>query len=582
MATRSKLAVIVHADVIGSTALVQKDERVAHDRMQDAFRRFSKAIAAYGGIAHEIRGDALVAEFERASDAVCASLAFQAANTEFNAGLTDAIRPEMRVGIALGEVVVAHGTMTGAGVVLAQRLEQLAQAGGVVIQGAVREAVPARMPFVCENLGEQAVKGFDAPIHAHAVALLEESEIPAPDTAAAALLDPSAKPFIAVLPLESLSADPEHMIFAEGITEEIITELSRFQDFRVLARTSSFGAKEKSMGPLELHRELGVNYVLEGSVRRGGNRVRIAVKLVCARNVCQIWAERYDRDLVDMFELQDEIARAVVAVVPERLGYAELERAKRQAPRGLSAYDCLLRAKWHHHRRTPDDNAQAVELLERAIELDPQCASAYGWMGCVLAQAVGMGCGGDPKALMARDLEAVRTGLSLDKDDIECNRILAEFGMIHESWDEAWLYHEKALALNPNDSRIIAQRGEVLTRIGRPEEGVEALEKALTLDPFEAEARAHLLGRALLASRRYEDAVQAFKRIPELRFDHHADIAACLAYLGDDSGAARHRQAVLELRPDFSIAAYMRTRTYKQASDSEHHRAGLAKAGLPE
>jgi len=582
MGTRSKLAVILHADVVGSTALVQKDERVTHERIRDAFQRFSETIAAYGGIAHELRGDALVAEFERASDAVSAALAFQAANTEYNSSLTGEIRPELRVGIALGEVVVEHGTMTGAGVVLAQRLEQLAETGCIVVQGAVSEAVPARLAFVYESLGEQMVKGFDTPIRAYTVGLSEGSEIPIPEAGRPVVQEPSAKPFIAVLPFDNLSADPENIFFSDGITEEIITALSRFQALRVLARTSAFGLKEEAIDVAELHGQLGINYVLEGSVRRGGSRVRITAKLVDARTCSQVWAERYDRDLVDVFELQDEIARAVVAVVPERLEYAELERVKRQTPSNLSVYDCLLRAKWHHHRRTQEDNAKAVEMLERVIELDPQCAAAYGWMGCVLAQAIGLGCADNPAEWLARDLKAVRTGFSLDQNDIECNRILCEFGMINSAWDEAWLYHDKAFSLNPNDARIIAQRGELLTKLGRAEEGVAALQRAMTLDPFEAKSRTHLLGRALLAAHRYEEAVEAFRRIPELRYGHHADVAACLALMGDEDSAERHRQMVVELQPDFSISAHMETQTYKEAADSEHHRAGLKKAGLPD
>ncbi len=277
-----QLAVILHADVVGSTTLVQRDETLAHERMQDAFRRFSLTIEAYDGVAHELRGDALVAELKRASDAVSAALAFQAGNAEFNTALEDDIQPQLRVGISMGEVVIADNTVTGAGVVLAQRLEQLAQSGGVCIQGAAYETVPQRFPFDFESLGEQTLKGFEQPVRAFTVSLRPGEHVPEPyatpiaasqtpngSAPAQPALELSDRPSIVVLPFINMSGDPEQEYFADGITEDIITELSRFRSIAVISRTSAFAFKGKAVPVQEIGKELGVAYVLEGECSLG-------------------------------------------------------------------------------------------------------------------------------------------------------------------------------------------------------------------------------------------------------------------------------------------------------------------------
>jgi len=293
-----QLAVIVHADVVGSTTLVQQDETIAHQRIQSAFQRFSEIIETYGGSTRELRGDALVAEYERASDAVAAALAFQLSNTTHNASLDDEIRPELRIGIALGEVVIADDTITGAGVVLAQRLEQLADTGGVVVQGSIAETVPGRMPFTFDNLGEQNLKGFEQPVRAFAVTLEAGKAMPAPEARAArpnATPEPrpdANKPSIAVLPFNNMSNDPEQEYFADGIVEDIITALSHIKQWRVVARNSSFVYKGQSVDIRDVAEKLGVRYVLEGSVRKGGNRVRITGQLIDAESGTHLWANR--------------------------------------------------------------------------------------------------------------------------------------------------------------------------------------------------------------------------------------------------------------------------------------------------
>ena len=289
-----KLAVIVHADVIGSTTLVQRNEVIAHARIQDAFHRFSAVINRYGGTAHELRGDALVAEFARASDAVSAALAFQADNEEHNQTLRDDIQPVLRVGISMGEVVIADGTMTGTGVVLAQRLEQLAAPGGIVVQGSVSETVPSRFPIDFESLGEKKLKGIEQSVRAFIARLKPDEQVPDSETNAAIrkfwtddahelpTLELPDKPSIAVLPFANMSGDPDQEYFADGITEDIITALSKFRWFFVIARNSSFVFKGQTVDLRQVGRELGVRYVLEGSVRKAANRVRISAQLIDA------------------------------------------------------------------------------------------------------------------------------------------------------------------------------------------------------------------------------------------------------------------------------------------------------------
>ncbi len=315
-ATR-KLAVVLHADVVGSTELVRRNETIAHDRILDTFERLSGTVNAYGGIVHELRGDALLAEFNRASDAVSAALAFQAANAEHNASLEDEIRPEVRVGVSLGEVVVSDGTLTGPDVVLAQRLEQLARPGGVCISQATYQSIPERLPFDYEDLGERPAKGFDKPVRAYAVVARAGETIPEAEPAATisearpALPNPvwafvgvvflllivvgalwtrpwaprwvlPDKPSIVVLPFTSMSEESEEEHLADGMTDDLITDLSRISGLFVIARNTSFTYKGRAVNVPEMAEELGVRYVLEGSVRRTGGGIRINAQLIDA------------------------------------------------------------------------------------------------------------------------------------------------------------------------------------------------------------------------------------------------------------------------------------------------------------
>lgn len=503
-----KLAVIVHADVVGSTTLVQRNEMIAHERIQATFRRFSETIKSYGGITRELRGDALVAEFDRASDAVTASLAFQIQNSAFNATLVNDIRPELRIGISLGEVVIADGTITGVGVVLAQRLEQLAESGGVVVQGSISETVPTRMPFDFESLGEQMLKGFDQPVRAFAVRLRPGQELPTPEAGVAPQTSKPEnfqvpdKPSIAVLPFANMSNDPEQEYFADGIAEDIITALSHIKQWFVIARNSSFVYKGRNVDIREVARELGVRYVLEGSVRKGGNRLRITGQLIDAESGKHLWADRFDGDLADVFELQDKVTESVVGAIEPSLRMAEIERSKRKLPDDMGAYDLYLRALPHLNAMRPDQNKLALNLLHQAIELDPNYAPALAFLAWAYEERLtrDWGAYGDDDAGVAVAL--ARRAIVADRDDA---LVLAFAGfvlvMIARDYDQGLQAVNRARELNPNIAFVSFVVGASLVVTGEPEEGLVCVEDAIRVSPgdpgafffYTTAAMAHLM-----------------------------------------------------------------------------------------
>lgn len=568
-----RLSAILAADVVGYTRLVEQDTDGTVAAWQAACADIiDPTISEHSGRIVKRTGDGFLAEFPTVQDAVKCAITMQDS--------LSACPLDFRMGIDLGDIIDDGKDIHGEGVNIAARIEALSDPGGICISGGVFDQIRNRLDHHFEDLGEHEVKHVSAPVRVYRVgvekAATERTETGAPDLA---LPD---KPSIAVLPFINMSDDPEQEYFAHGIAEDIITELSRYDWLMVIARNTTFSFRDASMDIKEVGRKLGVHYVLEGSVRKSGNRVRITAQLVNALTGDHIWAERYDRDLTDTFQLQDEITETVVASVPERLEAAELDRVKRKPPENMSAYEYLLRGKQHHHKSTPEDNAEALRLLDKAIALDPEYAAAYAWKACTLGQAVALGCGGDPQDLLAQDLENVRKGLSLDENDVECHRILCEFGMIQSQWEDALLHHEKAFNLNMNDPRIVAQRGELFTRLGRADEGVTWVEKAMRLDPYGADTRVHLLARGFFTAGRYADALDAYRRVPTPHYNHFADMAACSAQLGQDDDAQEYAKKVLDLNPDFSVTKYVGRQTFKETKDQGHLRDSLLKSGLPE
>jgi len=523
-----------------------------------------------GGQVVHTAGDSFLAEFPSIADVAECALEIQRELAACNAGFEEARKVQFRIGLNMGDVLHEGDDIHGDGVNVAARLEALADPGGICVSRAIFEHIRPNLACASEDLGEHAVKNISTPVHVYRLCLDKptgESAVPLAAPAPAAASEP---PSIIVLPFENLSHAAEEDYFTDGITEDIITELSRLASLTVIARVTAFSYKGRAVKLAELGQELGVRYVLEGSVRRAGERVRITTRLEDTREGTQLWAERFDRELADVFEVQDEITGRIMATLPQRVENAEIELAKRKPQLNMAAYDYVLRGKYHHHRVTAEDNAMAVEALEKAGELEPDNAQAHAWLACTYGQAWARGFI-DTDFVGDRCVEEAERALACDDKDHECHRILSEVGIVRRDFERAKYHSERAIELNPNDPRILSLKSEVLTWTGRAAEGLPWMEKALQLDPAGAQDRLGLYGLGLFAAGRESDAIDAFERITEPQAAHYANLAACHARLGAEEPATRYADRTLAANPAFSIAGYAKWLFYQHEENTAAH-----------
>ena len=589
-----KLAVILHADVVGSTSLVQQDEALAHKRIRNAFNQFSETIAAYGGIAHEIRGDALVAEFERSSDAVTAAIAFQTSNEKSTASIEDNVRPFMRIGISMGEVIIDDNTITGAGVVLAQRLEQLAQPGGVVVQGAVSETVPTRMPFEFESLGEQMLKGFDQPVRAFTASLRSGEELPAPEGGATLriekpmILQLPDQPSIAVLPFTSMSNDPEQEFFSDGITEDIITELSKVSALMVIARSTTFIYKGESVDVKQVGHDLGVRYVLEGSVRKSGNRVRITAQLIDASTNQHIWAERYDRELEDIFSLQDEIMREIVSALDIEILTGEQSRFWSDGTNNLQAWEYHRQARDLSTRYRSENHPEIIRLCQRALEFDPDYSAAWHLLAGCYFHIEDDTSYPDAERKQAGTLskEYLEKSLKCDPSNPHARSLQAMCYLSAREFDKAVSNTNDAVTMAPNHANIIASSAMVLTKCGQPELGLQRIRKAIRLCPVCPPMwYLVMLGQVCRVLGKVDESIEAYREMVSRDPDHiegHIGLAGILSESGKIEQARASTAEVLRINPEFSIDRYFSNIAYRDQAIVMGFAEALRKAGLPE
>jgi adenylate cyclase len=579
-AVKRRLAAILAADVVGYSRLMEADETGTLARLKShRVELIDPALAKNKGRLIKTAGDGMLIEFQSVADAVACAVEIQRRMASRNVDVGSGREMQFRIGINLGDVISEDDDIFGDGVNVAARLQEIAEPGGICVSGAIRDQARDRLGVTFEDLGDQTVKNISRPIRVFRV-VLDGPKTPAASARPTRLAAAMDKPSIAVLPFVNMSGDPEQEFFADGLTEDIITELSRFRDLFVISRNSAFVHKGKPVRVKDVAAAFGVQYVVEGSVRKLGSRVRITVQLIDAETDRHVWAERYDRELEDLFAIQDEVTAAIVATLPGRVEAATHDRAKRKPTDNMAAYECVLAGKILHHRSTPKDNASALEMLERAIALDAKYAHAHAWKACVLGQAWVYGWCEDRDATFGRVGEELQTALALDDNDSDMHRILAAWNLAQDYHDKAMYHQERALSLNPNNDLIVVQHGEILTWLGRPDEGIEWIRKAMRLNPYHPERYWSHLGRAYFVARRYPEAIEAFGRITNPDHTHHASLAAACAQMGDDTTARAHAAEVKRLQPAFSGATYLATLHYKQESDRAHHRDGLLKAGL--
>jgi len=572
-----RLAAILAADVVGYSRLMAADEAgtfaALMGRRQDVLEPM---VAKHRGRVFKLMGDGVLVEFPSAVGAVECAVELQQGFAAANDGLPPEQQLHLRIGVNLADVMVDGDDLYGDGVNLAARLQETAAPGGICVSANVQAEIARKPGLGGRDLGERTLKNMGEPVR---VFCLGPEPAAAP---VAAKAEPfAAKPSVAVLPFVNMSGEAEQEFFADGLTEDILTGLSRFRDLFVISRTSSSRYKGAAADAQRAARELGVQYVLEGSVRKAGNRVRVTVQLIDAETDRHLWAERYDRELPDIFAIQDEVTGAIVATLAGRVEAATRERARHKPTENMAAYECVLAGKLLHHRANPADNEAALRLLDRAIELDPKYAHAHAWKACVTGQAWTYGWCADREAAWKTVTRELQTALALDDNDSDVHRILAAVNLTRGDHDKAAYHQERALSLNPNDDLIVVQQGEILSWLGQAEEGIDWIRKAMRLNPYHPERFWSHLGRAYFVARRYGEAIAAFKRITLPDHLHHAFLAACHAHSGDDGAAKEEARAVLKREPTFTVAGYLATLHYKRDADLAHHREGLLKAGLP-
>jgi adenylate cyclase len=577
-----RLAAVLAVDMVGFSRLMEVDETGTLARLKThRIELIDPAIASNRGRLIKTTGDGMLVEFHSVVDAVLCAAEIQRRMARRNADIAPERWMQFRIGINLGDLIFENDDIFGDGVNIAARLETLAEPGGICVSGAVRDQVGQRLEDIeFEDIGEQSVKNIARPIRVFRVRL-ESSATAAPERVKDGAETISKKPSIAVMPLVNMSGDPEQDFFADGLTEDIITELSRFHDLLVISRNSTFVYKGKAVKVQDVAREFGVDYVLEGSVRKAGGRVRVTVQLIDAETDRHVWAERYDRELCDIFAIQDEMTRAIVATLPGRVEAATHDRAKRKPTDNMAAYECVLAAKLLHHRSTRDDNAQAQQLLDRALALDPNYAHAHAWKACVLGQTWVYNWCGDREATFQQLASELEITLGLDDNDSDVHRILAALHLNRDDHDKATYHQERALALNPNYDLVVVQQGELLTWLGQPDEGIDWIKKAMRLNPYHPERFWSHLGRACYCAEKYTEAAEAFSRITRPDYTHHAFLAATFAQMGNAAAASAHAAEVLKREPTFSVADHLATQHYKREADRSRHETGLLKAGLP-
>jgi adenylate cyclase len=582
---KRKLAAILAADIAGYSRLMGADEAGTLARLK-AYRRelIDPKNKQYRGRVVKTTGDGILIEFPSIVDALSYSLEVQQGMRERNADIPPEKRLEFRMGINLGDVIVEGRDLYGDGVNIAARLEGLAEPGGISISRTVLNHARGKIAFEFEDLGEQALKNIAEPVHVYRLLLNSSRGEVATRSSDPPLALPD-KPSIAVLPFQNISDDPAQEYFADGMVEEITTALSRFKWLFVIARNSSFTFKSKAVDVKDVGRRLGVRYVLEGSVRKASGKVRIAGQLIDAVTGAHIWADRFERDLTDVFALQDEVTVAVVSAIQPKLLQTEIAIATRRRPENLTAYDFYLRAMQQFYVTTREGVAEATRLAHRALELDPRFGLVAALAGQCHSQNVLWAYAVDPQFERNEAVRLLRLAMSIDDSDPEILALACATSafMVGDSESEIEMA-DRAVALNPNSYLAWTNRGWVYRVAGVLEEAIRSFERAIRMSPIDPMLYQTLsgIGYACIELGRFDEAIVAGKKAQRQNPSYsvaYRCLASAFAHLGRNEEAREAAARLLELDPAFTISAFIARGGQSKATLLIE---GLRKAGLPE
>jgi adenylate cyclase len=584
--TTRRLAAILAADVVGFSKLIGEDEAGTLAALREIRKGIVNPILAeHGGRIFKLMGDGMLAEFPSAVQALRAAIGIQEGMLARNSGLTGNGRIEVRVGIHQGDVVVEGSDLLGDGVNIAARLEALAEPGGICISARVHEDAMGKIVLEAHDMGEHGLKNIARPVQVYRLRAGSLRSEAVQNRPTLALPD---KPSIAVLPFQNMSGDPDQDYFADGVVEEIITALSRVHSFFVIARNSSFTYKGRAVDIKQVGRELGVRYVLEGSVRKAGPRVRITGQLVEAASGAHLWADRYDGNLGDIFDLQDRVTTSVVGAITPKLQRAETQRALRKPTTDLTAYDMVLRALPDALSILPGRNAAALDLLWKATELDPGYASAFSTAAyCILLRKVSAWPAWHPDQDQIC-LRFAKEAIRLDQDDpTVLSMSAAALAIVNRQAEYALELLDRSLAIDPNSALAWATKGAACAFVGRGNEGIVAVETAMRLSPLDPLMFMfwHCLAECYGTARKHELAVEVSLRAlreapnplpPTLRI-----LAGSYARLGRLEEAKAVVKQVLALTPDFTVTKWLQA-TAKLPEYRPYTADSLRLAGFPE
>jgi adenylate cyclase len=572
-----RLSAILAADIAGYSRLMGADEARTVRDLKGHQAVVLPMVGEFAGRVIDTAGDGILAEFPSVVNAVKCALAIQSKMAERNSAIEPERRIAFRVGINIGDIVYDEARIYGDGINVAARLEGLAEPGGICISSKVYEEISGRIDLACQDIGEQQLKNIARPVRAYRVRL----DGIASAAAAPALPD---KPSIAVLPFQNLSGDPEQEYFADGITEDLITDLSKVSGLFVIARNSSFIYKGRSVKVQEIGRDLGVRFVLEGSVRKAGKRVRITAQLIDAVNGGHLWAERFDRDLTDIFSTQDEVVEKIVRALAVTLTRGEERRLRRRGTGNVEAYETWLRARELLVRGTRESVVEARAMHRRAIELDRNFAAPHAGLALAAISDYVSDWTPDPAQALDEAESWARRAVELNDQEPVSHMALGHVLMWRRDHEGALAEFGRMIALDPNFAQGHTATGQALMYAGRAVEALNPIAMAMRLDPHYAPIVLHILAQANFSLGKYESAAQQL--VERIARNPGTDasrmlLASCYGHLGRVEDARAAWAELLKVNPSFSLTQRARVLPYKNAGDFQSIADGLAKAGLP-